>query len=149
MLKQATDFLWTVITLLYQLVLVTVLIALLMGDGAGGFVMSVYGNVRELLAALNPAAVAVAAVLYLFWQLHQNRIAGSPEKKKIPQPEGCLCLPKWRLVEAAQLSGVKLGEFATHAIQCCKPNHQMFAYGTIIKRVGGAGQFDFTMERLV
>ena len=75
MLKQATDFLWTVITLLYQLVLVTVLIALLMGDGAGSFVMSVYGNVRELLAALNPAAVAVAAVLYLFWQLHKNRIA--------------------------------------------------------------------------
>ena len=50
MLKQATDFLWTVITLLYQLVLVTVLVALLMGDGAGGFVMSVYANVRELLA---------------------------------------------------------------------------------------------------
>ena len=86
MLKQATDFLWTVITLLYQLVLVTVLIALLMGDGAGGFVMSVYGNVRELLAALNPAAVAVAAVLYLFWHLHQNRIAGSPEKKKDSSP---------------------------------------------------------------
>lgn len=75
MLKQFTDFLWTVIALLYQLVLVTVLIALLMGDGAGGFVMFVYGNVRELLAALNPAAVAVAAVLYLFWQLHKNRIA--------------------------------------------------------------------------
>jgi len=82
MLKQASDILWTVIALLYQLVLVTVLIALLMGDGAGGFVMSVYGNVRELLAALNPAAVAVAAVLYLFWQLHRNRIVGFPEKNK-------------------------------------------------------------------
>jgi hypothetical protein len=75
MLKQFTDVLWTVITLLYQLVLVTVLVALLMGDGAGGFVMSVYANVRELLAGLNPAAVAVVAVLYLFWQLHRNRIA--------------------------------------------------------------------------
>jgi hypothetical protein len=52
-----------------------VLIALIMGDGAGGFVTSVYGNVRELLASLNPAAVAVAAVLYLFWRLHKNRIA--------------------------------------------------------------------------
>ena len=40
MLKQATDFLWTVIALLYQLVLVTVLIALLMGDGAGGSIAS-------------------------------------------------------------------------------------------------------------
>ncbi len=86
MLKQATDFLWTVITLLYQLVLVTVLIALLMGDGAGGFIMSVYANVRELLTALNPAAVAVAAVLYLFWQLHRNRIAGFPEKNKNSSP---------------------------------------------------------------
>jgi hypothetical protein len=56
-------------------VLVAVLIALIMGDGAGGFVTSVYGNVRELLASLNPAAVAVAAVLYLFWRLHKNRIA--------------------------------------------------------------------------
>jgi hypothetical protein len=56
-------------------VLVTVLVALLMGEGAGGFVTSVYGNVRDLLTSLNPAAVAVAAVLYLFWQLHRNRIA--------------------------------------------------------------------------
>ena len=86
MLKQFTDVLWTVIALLYQLVLVTVLIALLMGDGAGGFVMSVYANVRELLAGLNPAAVAVAAVLYLFWQLHRNRIDGFPEKNKDSSP---------------------------------------------------------------
>ena len=86
MLKQFADVLWTVIALLYQLVLVTVLIALLMGDGAGGFVMSVYANVRELLATLNPAAVAVAAVLYLFWQLHRNRIAGFPEKNKDSSP---------------------------------------------------------------
>ena len=72
MLDQITDFLRIVITLLFQLVLVTVLVALLMGEGAGGFVTSVYGNVRELLTSLNPAAVAVAAVLYLFWQLLQK-----------------------------------------------------------------------------
>ncbi len=52
MIKQFTDVLWTVIALLFQLVLVIVLIALLMGEGAGGFVTSVYGNVRELLVAL-------------------------------------------------------------------------------------------------
>lgn len=75
MFKQFTDFLWTVIALLCQLVLVAVLIALIMGDGAGGFITSVYGNVRELLASLNPASVAVVAVLYLFWHLHKNRIA--------------------------------------------------------------------------
>jgi hypothetical protein len=75
MLKQLTDFLWTVIALLYQLVLVAVLVALIMGDGAGGFITSVYGNVRELLVSLNPAAVAVAAVLYLFWRLYKNSLA--------------------------------------------------------------------------
>jgi hypothetical protein len=75
MIKQFMDILWTVIAVLFQLVLVIVLIALLMGEAAGGFVTSVYGNVRELLVVLNPSAVAVAAVLYLFWQLHRNRIA--------------------------------------------------------------------------
>ena len=75
MIDQITDFLRIVITLLFQLVLVTVLVALLMGEAAGSYVTSVYGNVRELLTSLNPAAVAVAAVLYLFRQLHRNRIA--------------------------------------------------------------------------
>ncbi len=75
MIDQITDILRIVITLLFQLVLVTVLVALLMGEAAGSYVTSVYGNVRELLTSLNPAAVAVAAVLYLFWQLHRNRIA--------------------------------------------------------------------------
>ena len=75
MIDQITDILRIVITLLFQIVLVTVLVALLMGEAAGSYVTSVYGNVRELLTSLNPAAVAVAAVLYLFWQLHRNRIA--------------------------------------------------------------------------
>jgi hypothetical protein len=75
MIDQITDILRIVITLLFQLVLATVLVALLMGEAAGIYVTSVYGNVRELLTSLNPAAVAVAAVLYLFWQLHRNRIA--------------------------------------------------------------------------
>ncbi len=75
MFKQLTDFLWPAIGLLYQLVLAAVLIALIMGDAAGSVINSVYGNVRELLTSLNPASVAVAAVLYLFWRLHKNRIA--------------------------------------------------------------------------
>jgi hypothetical protein len=73
MLTQWNNYLWSAIGLLYQLVLVTVLVALLMGDSAGDVVNSVYGNVRELLASLNPSAVAVAAVLYLMWRLHSNR----------------------------------------------------------------------------
>ena len=42
---------------------------------------------------------------------------------------------------------MELREFAAHAVQCGKPNHQVFAYGAVIKSIGGAGQFDFTMER--
>jgi len=76
MLTQWNNFLWSAIALLFQLVLVMVLIALLMGDAAGGVVTSVYGNVRELLASLNPAAVALAAVLYLLWRLHGDRLTG-------------------------------------------------------------------------
>ncbi len=76
MLTQWNSFLWSAIALLFQIVLVMVLVALLMGDAAGVVVNSVYGNVRELLASLNPATVALAAVLYLFWRLHSNRIPG-------------------------------------------------------------------------
>ncbi len=61
--------------MLYQFVLAAVLIALIMGDAAGSVVNTVYANVRDLMVSLNPAAVAVAAVLYLFWQLHKNRVA--------------------------------------------------------------------------
>ncbi len=75
MFKQLTDVLWQAIGLLCQLVLTAVLVALIMGDAAGSVVNSVYGNVRELLASLNPSSVAVAAVLYLFWRLHKTRLA--------------------------------------------------------------------------
>lgn len=75
MLKQIADFMWVATGLLFQFVLAAVLIALILGDGAGDVITSVYANVKNLLVALNPASVAVAAVLYLFWQLHKNRLA--------------------------------------------------------------------------
>ena len=75
MIKQFSDFMWSAIILLYQLVLAAVLIALIMGEAGGSVVTSVYANVRDLLTSLNPATVAVVAVLYLFWQLHKNRVA--------------------------------------------------------------------------
>ncbi len=75
MIKQFSDFMWSAIILLFQLVLAAVLIALIMGEAGGSVVTSVYTNVRDLLVSLNPATVAVAAVLYLFWQLHKNRVA--------------------------------------------------------------------------
>ncbi len=67
--------LWLVIELLFQLVLVIVLIALLMGSEAGGFVASTFTNVKDFLALLNPSAVAVAAVLYLLWRLNRSRLS--------------------------------------------------------------------------
>ncbi len=75
MIKQFSDFMWSAIVLLFQLVLAAVLIALIMGEAGGSVVTSVYANVRDLLTSLNPATVAVVAVLYLFWQLHKNRVA--------------------------------------------------------------------------
>jgi uncharacterized protein HemY len=75
MIKQFSDFMWSAIILLFQLVLAAVLIALIMGEAGGSVVTSVYANVRDLLTSLNPATVAVVAVLYLFWQLHKNRLA--------------------------------------------------------------------------
>jgi len=75
MLRQLSEVLWTVVGLLFQLVLAAVLVALIMGDAAGSVVITVYGNVKDLLGLLNPSAVAVAAVLYLFWHLNRNRFA--------------------------------------------------------------------------
>jgi hypothetical protein len=75
MFHQILDKLWLVIGLLFQLVLAAVLIALIMGDAAGSVVMTVYGNVKDLLGLLNPSAVAVVAVLYLFWHLNRKRFA--------------------------------------------------------------------------
>ena len=75
MIKQFSDFMWSAIILLFQLVLAAVLIALIMGDAGGSVVTAVYANVRDLLTSLNPAAVVVVAVLYLFWQLHKKHLA--------------------------------------------------------------------------
>jgi len=75
MLQRISDILWTVVGLLFQLVLAAVLIALIMGDAAGSVVIGVYGNVKELLVLLNPSAVATIGVLYLFWHLYRNRFA--------------------------------------------------------------------------
>jgi hypothetical protein len=75
MLREISEKLWLVIGLLFQLVLAAVLVALIMGDAAGSVVTAIYGNVKDLLGLLNPSAVAVAAVLYLFWHLNRNRFA--------------------------------------------------------------------------
>ena len=74
MLNQFIANLWLVIELLFQLVLVIVLIALLMGSEAGGLVTSTFANVKDFLAMLNPSAVAVTAVLYLLWRLNRSRL---------------------------------------------------------------------------
>ncbi len=74
MLNKFIANLWQVIELLFQLVLVIVLIALLMGGEAGGLVTGTFTNVKDFLAMLNPSAVAVAAVLYLLWRLNRLQL---------------------------------------------------------------------------
>jgi len=61
MLQRISDILWTVVGLLFQLVLAAVLIALIMGDAAGSVVIGVYGNVKELLVLHNRRPLSLLA----------------------------------------------------------------------------------------
>jgi hypothetical protein len=74
-MDKVNDFLWTSITLLFQLVLVGVLAGLLLGEAAGPIVGSVLANTKSLLSALNPAAAAVVFVLYLIWRQFRGKEA--------------------------------------------------------------------------
>jgi hypothetical protein len=67
-MEKVTDILRFSITILFQIVLGAVLIALLLGEGAGPVVSSVMSNTERFLSALNPTAAAVAFVLFLIWQ---------------------------------------------------------------------------------
>jgi hypothetical protein len=67
-MEKATGILWSSITLLFQLLLAGVLVGLLLGEAAGPVVGSVLANTKAFLSALNPAAVAVAFVLYLIYR---------------------------------------------------------------------------------
>jgi hypothetical protein len=73
-MEKITEVLWSSITLLFQLVLAGVLAGLLLGEAAGPVVGSVLANTKTFLSALNPAAVAVAFVLYLIYR--QFRVQG-------------------------------------------------------------------------
>ncbi len=77
-MQRATAFLWTIIVVLFQLVLVAVLVTLIMGDAAGPAITSVYENTVTLFLSLNPAAVAVAGVLFFFWLLYSGRLSRRP-----------------------------------------------------------------------
>jgi hypothetical protein len=74
-MDKVNDFLWTSITLLFQLVLVGVLAGLLLGEAAGPIVGSVLANTKSLLSVLNPAAAAVVFVLYLIWRQFRGKEA--------------------------------------------------------------------------
>ncbi len=66
-MEKITEILRFSIVVLFQIVLGAVLIALLLGEGAGPTVSSVLSNTERFLSALNPAAAAVGFVLYLIW----------------------------------------------------------------------------------
>jgi hypothetical protein len=66
-MEKITDILRFSITVLFQIVLGAVLIALLLGEAAGPVVSSVMSNTERFLSALNPTAAAVGFVLFLIW----------------------------------------------------------------------------------
>lgn len=67
-MNKLSEILWRSIAVLFQLLLIAILGALLLGDAAGPLVGSVLANTKAFLSALNPAAVAVAFILYLIWR---------------------------------------------------------------------------------
>src|SRR5215216_5572271 len=56
---------------------------------------------------------------------------------------------EWRLIEAAELAGMKSGAVRPENIEGGEADHQMLADRALVKGVGGAWQFDLAMERLV
>ncbi|HEY7749598.1 MAG TPA: hypothetical protein VH933_13090 [Aestuariivirgaceae bacterium] len=73
-MEKFSDILGFSIKMLFQLLLAAVLISLLLGETAGPVVGAVLVNTKDFLSALNPAAAAVAFVLYLIWmQLRPQR----------------------------------------------------------------------------
>lgn len=85
-MKRATEFLWTIVVVLFQLVLVAVLVSLIMGDAAGPPINSIYENVLTLVLSMNPSAVAVAGVLLFFWLFYSGRLrrSGAPTGERPP-----------------------------------------------------------------
>ena len=73
MLEKSKKFLWGLIELLWQLLLLAVLLALILGEDSGTVIQNVFTNVKDLLAILSPSAVAVAAVFYLGWRYIAKR----------------------------------------------------------------------------
>jgi hypothetical protein len=67
-MEKVKSILQSSIVVLFQLVLVALLIGLLLGDAAGPIVGGVLENTKAFLSVLNPAAAAVAFVLYLLWR---------------------------------------------------------------------------------
>ncbi len=69
MLDKARKFLWHIVEILFAFLLVVVLVGLILGKDAGGFVQSVLQNVAGFVNSLAAGAVVgiavVLALLYL------------------------------------------------------------------------------------
>jgi hypothetical protein len=75
-LSQARLFVWSFIELAFAAVLALMLVYLILGEGAGGFVTSVAGNVIKLMndiPAGNLAALAIVGAL-LYWLTHRTKV---------------------------------------------------------------------------
>jgi magnesium-transporting ATPase (P-type) len=67
-LDKVKKFLWQVIEILFAFLLIVVLVGLILGKDAGGFVQSVMQNVAGFVNAIAPGAlVGIAVVLALLY----------------------------------------------------------------------------------
>jgi uncharacterized membrane protein len=72
-LDKVKKFLWQVIEILFAFVLAVVLIGLILGKDAGGFVQSVMQNVTGFVNAMAPGAVVGIAVVLALLYLAKTR----------------------------------------------------------------------------
>ncbi len=66
-IEKITAYLWRLIELITQVIIVFVLAALLLGENAGSAVNHVYYNVRIFLMSLPPSSIAVALLIAVFF----------------------------------------------------------------------------------
>jgi hypothetical protein len=72
-LDKVRKFLWHIIEILFAFLLIVVLVGLILGKDAGGFVQSVMQNVAGFVNAMAPGAVVGIAVVLALLYLAKTR----------------------------------------------------------------------------
>ena len=126
-----------------------IVFGVILGTGVGGGVVidgrpltgaqAIAGEWATIPAAARRQRAARPALLLRPHGLHRNAAGAGPPAD----------LPERRLVEAAQFARMKRGEFAAHAVERCEADLQVLAHRALVEGVGGAGQLDLAVQRLV